>query len=1029
MKPTIIFITLLIFIGFAFFHTENNTRDLFSLETNANHFLEEIKRHESKKDASCWTTLRKVDAFTTGRELTSGAVLLKIEVLKSLIFSLWIEASKKRENKKISATEIKRLIKTSWINDPYLSLDFLELEKYTSDRPKLESLSRSSENWRSLLSILQDYLINTQTQYKLLPLSSKAMVFLSKIYPLLNKDLLEKASLVAEKSAHIKIEPDDIKSAFQRLSLKFPIIKISSIKNETISLEITNKLKEFSTLGLKYKLASLTKYNTNFKVKNIDKNGKQSELLNKINQLIQVPFSPVGFDFFTKKLVKLTKFILDGNQQIGTDINMPFTLLMENRIDENNIKIPYISLVSMTNLLNSLFPSTIQTNGDVIYTLASNLIYRIKNKSPPLFEKLILKEEKLDALRDTTLPWLIIKMAFESNEFKPIDPFALEYLSEKIVELSLVLIKKMEMVALFENKDNLYPSHLKGFENSHYYFTKEEKIENNWSLKLKQKKKELLQDQAPPYFLDVTKESGISSHTCLRETSYKGIFQYEHTHEYIGSGLAIGDINGDDLVDFFYPGEGCNQLYQNLGNGKFKNITLSSELDISKFSFTHQALFADINNDSLLDLFVVDSNKLSRLFIQTKDNKFIDITESSNIKTSPSAHTASFFDFNNDGLLDLYIGHYGKGFSSLSGLNGTPNQLYQNLGNGKFKNITKKSQTGSSRWTMAVAAFDFNNDGLSDLYAGNANGFDELYINQGNGKFIDKGREIGLHGRGDSMNASFTDLNNDGFWDLYVTVIDMFSRNQTFVFPKSNDLKTVNDRILNSTFYLSGNQLFLNKKGKSFITQESLFEPGNMGLSWSANFFDYENDGDEDLYITNGYVDQVSTGNQTNLFYLKDGKHFFRASGEITKIISSKTSSPESFRGNSRSCASIDIDNDGYLDLIVTNYNKPLKIFKNISSKKNRWIKIKLKRKDKNIYGIGSTVEAHFDDGKVIRRMISAGSNYLSQDDTTLTFGIGDNQSVKSFKVLSPGKQISLYEGPYKGNQIHILKQKSNASF
>ena len=286
---------------------------------------------------------------------------------------------------------------------------------------------------------------------------------------------------------------------------------------------------------------------------------------------------------------------------------------------------------------------------------------------------------------------------------------------------------------------------------------------------------------------------------------------------------------------------------------------------------SRQALFVDVNNDSRLDLFVVHNQSPSKLYLQSKDGKFVDSTKNSGISTKLGALTAVFFDSNNNGLLDLYIGNYGlyKSDPSFNGHSAERSQLYLNQGGGKFKDISEQSGLDTKAWAMAAAALDVNKDGYQDLYVSNDFGYDELWINQKNNSFINEAKMYGTNFRGNGMNVSFLDADGDLEWDVYISAIDMFSKGFRFNFPQDDTQFTFDDEVYKSTFYISGNQLFVNKKDRPYASiAENFFSPGDRGWSWGASFFDIDNDGDQDFYLANGYIKNSPANNQKNQFFI-----------------------------------------------------------------------------------------------------------------------------------------------------------------
>jgi hypothetical protein len=192
------------------------------------------------------------------------------------------------------------------------------------------------------------------------------------------------------------------------------------------------------------------------------------------------------------------------------------------------------------------------------------------------------------------------------------------------------------------------------------------------------------------------------------------------------------------------------------------------------------------------------------------------------------------------------------------------------------------------------------------------------------------------------------------------------------------------DESLMKTFqYLSGNKLYLNpgdKEGKKPWTaaQAKMFEPGDRGWGWAAVFFDYENDGDDDMYLSNGWIEGSFSHNQKNQMFVNDGGFFYLAS----------PNSAEAFPGNSRSVVAFDMDGDGDLDLLVSSFRQPLVLLENTQAQKNHWLRLKLRGAGQNTGAIGTRITVKAGDKKVTRE-VSCGGLYMGQDEDVVSIGLG----------------------------------------
>lgn len=337
------------------------------------------------------------------------------------------------------------------------------------------------------------------------------------------------------------------------------------------------------------------------------------------------------------------------------------------------------------------------------------------------------------------------------------------------------------------------------------------------------------------------------------------------------NGVSIADVDGDGDEDFYVsqPAGLPNLLFQNNGDGTFLDITREAGVDV--LDNTSSGLFADIDNDRDPDLILIGPksmlfhNEGSGRFSLGHDSGFEAID-----RTKGSKVSAAVADYDRDGYLDLYICSYAfwRGQEELGNYplpyydanNGAPNILLRNNGNGKFRDVTTQSGMNQNnlRFSFAAAWGDYNGDHFPDLYVANDFGRNNLYRNNGDGTFTDVAREAGVEDIGAGMSAAWEDFDNDGHLDLYVGNM-WSSAGQRITSLQEFQNRRPEDAVRWSQRHAKGNSLFRNKGDGTFeeISAQADAELGRW--AWSSDFFDFDNDGHEDLYVLNGFITNEDT--------------------------------------------------------------------------------------------------------------------------------------------------------------------------
>ncbi len=328
--------------------------------------------------------------------------------------------------------------------------------------------------------------------------------------------------------------------------------------------------------------------------------------------------------------------------------------------------------------------------------------------------------------------------------------------------------------------------------------------------------------------------------------------------EFAAHGVAVHDVDGDGLLDVFTTGLGENFLYINSGDGTFENRAGAAGLKTTPSATS--ALFLDYDNDGDSDLFL-SATGIQMLFeneiVPSGQLVFVDVSFEANVDRPAQGFSAVSADVNADGFGDIYVASYNRygrimpdSWSQAS--NGTPNLLFVNQGDGRFEERASRWNVADSRWSYAAHFGDLNGDGRVDLYVANDFGENALYLNEGE-RFRDAAGELGMLDPGNGMGVSMGDYDNDGLLDLHVTNMSSTAGKRILqrLFPDERDHQE-------STIVLdklaAGNTLFRNLGDGNFQDVSAEVGPFSSGWAWGGGFVDFDNDGWQDIHSPNGFI-------------------------------------------------------------------------------------------------------------------------------------------------------------------------------
>jgi hypothetical protein len=516
----------------------------------------------------------------------------------------------------------------------------------------------------------------------------------------------------------------------------------------------------------------------------------------------------------------------------------------------------------------------------------------------------------------------------------------------------------------------------------------------------------------------------------------------------MGAAISVVDFDKDGWPDFYVTNGAIgsrNGLYRNNHDGTFKDVAADVGLaDVNQdgTGASTGAVWGDYDNDGYDDVFLYKWGR-QELFHNDGGSHFTRVTDQTPLPKWANVNTAVWFDYDKDGKLDLFVGGYYAEDVDLWHLkttkimpesfeyanNGGRKYLFHNLGGGKFEEVSQKMGIVSNRWSLAAVAADTRGTGYPDLFIANDYGVSELFLNEDGKHFREVGKESGIgYAPKSGMSASVGDVLNDGRLGFYVS------------------------NISEPGILIQGNNFWVPDNAKTDGVPKYQNMANSMGIAlagWSfgAQFGDFNNDGFEDIYVTNGNVSldkdhnywydftKIAGGNKAiindaanwppstgrSLAGYQQKKIFMNDGSGQFKEVAQAVGVTDVFDG--RSVALADFSNRGVLDAVVANQNGPIMFYRNTAAPANRWIGFDLEGQTSNRSAIGAQVQVFWNGQQQVQE-VAGGSGFCAENDRRLHFGLGKADAVDRVEIRWPSGKTQTITAPQL-NQVHKIKEQS----
>ncbi|MBW3671091.1 MAG: CRTAC1 family protein [Acidobacteria bacterium] len=1015
-------------------------RDLSEFES----IVDAIEELEGTRDPKCHATASRLEDFMYGTPLTPQAREKKVELQKDLILGVWSRGSEEARREGLAEVPPGVLRSRTGQILPRKKESSGDVVLQPDGQPPIVLRARDIEHYgsvayalRAILSVQQDLLLS---DLDLLPLAPESVDVMKELIDLGTLGALGISDRMARNSGAYELTADmfsDGWKVFFGTDVDAPRTDLALDSRELEPGSLLRKIVE-------QKIASYDRYNA------VEGHAIFWNIQGFYTRH-DWPEDPAAHSRITSTFAGVMRNFV-----------RQFVTLAEDKAREEGE--PVVRERHLAEVLNLTVPYDLNEYEDITY------FYHL---SPE--EQVVIESYDADSFRDARLHWFLIKQVLEEQGFEldlDWDPFAAELLAEGTAQIGVLLYRmagimaKEEQAAVFAADHLVSGARLLVSRMSEHLSTPPPSTRSQPVASAAGATR-----RSGEWFEEVTDEVGLKfvhrsadwlrrfertfrfQKTDLRDTGSDGpeAFMFNNAPVFSGSGVAADDLNGDGLDDIVIVGGFGNGVFVNSGDGTFRDMSDETSLtfvgDDRKPGEPRQPIIADFDNDGRQDVLITYVDATHRLYRNLGDLKFEDVSEAAGLGGEGLVGSAAAVaDFDRDGLLDIYICYYGNYLQGdrvlLARINDgtTPNRIFRNLGDFRFEDRTAGSGVDNTGWSQAVAAVDFDADGWQDLIVGNDFGVNSYYRNLGDGTFEDISRELRTRRPSNSMNVGTADLNRDGYPDIYISNIVTMVKDEKYVLPTATTPMKRDAENLARMRIVDANHLFLSVAGSGKLEGYDFslaVDRGDTstGWAWDADFFDFDNDGDDDLYCVNG-VNEYNTvtrehkirhGDTEKTVVLSVHEHEMNVLyvNEGGKLQNRSLGSGAELEIDSRGAAYLDYDDDGDLDIVINNYQEPASFLRNRSEQYSlNWLKVKLvgdPERGSSRDAIGATIIASTPSGNRIWRAVQGGTGYLSHHPKVQHFGLGNDEQA-DLRIVWPNGETTEHR-ELQANQLHVISQ------